>query len=428
MGKTLYLTCPAGISGDMTVAALLDLGADEEGLRKVLNGLSVDGFSVETKRVKKSAIDCMDFSVVLDHAHENHDHDMEYLHGHDHHHDHDHDHHHEHDHHHDHEHNHHHDHHHSHRGLAEIQTIISASSLSDRAKALAVRIFDILAEAESHAHGVPKEEVHFHEVGAVDSIVDILSVAYCIDDLDIDKVYIPALSEGEGTVRSQHGILQIPVPAVLDIVSTHKIPLEMMHVQGEFVTPTGAAIAAALRTTEELPKQFVIEKTGRGAGKRTYERPSILTAMLITPAEKKGGRIAVLETNVDDCTGEALGFLMEELFTYGARDVHYIPCFMKKNRPGYLVRVICDEERIPRMEELIFLHTTTIGIRRCMMDRTTLDRDAGVMMTPYGEVVTKEVTVDGRKRAYKEYESVADLVRSGNAGFWEVSQATEETE
>lgn len=272
MGKTLYLECESGISGDMTVAALLDLGADQQVLEKALAILPVQGFDIRISRVKKSGLDACDFDVVLDKEHENHDHDMEYLHG---------DHHHA-EHHHGHE-DHHHDehHHHEHRSPEDIIHIIGHASMTDSARELACKIVKILANAEAKAHGVPLEQVHFHEVGAVDSIVDIVAAAVCADSLNFDEVYIPQLNEGRGMVRCQHGLLPIPVPAVANIITDHHLKLHITNVDGELVTPTGAAIAAALRTSEQLPEQFVIEKVGIGAGKREYECVGVLRAMMI---------------------------------------------------------------------------------------------------------------------------------------------------
>lgn len=265
--KTLYLECASGISGDMTVAALLDLGASEETLRCGLASLPVDGYQVVISRVSKSGLDACDFSVVLDQAHENHDHDMAYLHSHSHE---------------EWEEHHHHD--HIHRRLGEILAILDAGALTPGAKALAKRIFTILAEAEAKAHGVPLEEVHFHEVGAVDSIVDIAAAAVCLDDLGITDVVIPALHEGTGFIRCQHGVIPVPVPATLNIVAASGIPLHLLPVEGELVTPTGAAIAAAIRTTGSLPERFQVVRTGYGAGKRSYSVPSLLRAMLIERA------------------------------------------------------------------------------------------------------------------------------------------------
>lgn len=334
MSNKLYLECYSGISGDMLVASLLDLGADEKVLMDVLNSLPLGGFHVNISRVLKSGIDACDFDVVLENQ-DNHDHDMEYLYGHlhgehvsvhehthDHKHMHDHGHEKDHQHTHDHEHNHdedhqhthghiydddhqhthghdeehqhshdhehgeeHHDnhtnHHHEHRGMREITEIINKGTMTDGARKLALRIFDILAHAESKAHNVPVEEVHFHEVGAVDSIVDIVSIAVCIDNLDIKECVVTHLTDGKGTVRCQHGILPVPVPAVLHVVADNHIPIEITDIRGELVTPTGAASVAAICTTHELPKTFKIEKIGLGAGKRQYECAGILRAMLI---------------------------------------------------------------------------------------------------------------------------------------------------
>ena len=240
MGKTLYLECYSGISGDMTVAALLDLGADRRVLENVLKSLPIQGFHIAVTRVMKSGIDACDFDVVLDEAHENHDHDMEYLHGNAA----------EHVHTENHTHEDHGKHHHEHRGMKEIRGIIDKTEMTDRARSTALKIFEILAQAEAKAHHVSVDEVHFHEVGAVDSIVDIVAVAVCLDNLDVTDVIVPVLYEGCGTVRCQHGILPIPVPAVTNIVCAHQLKLEVTTVQGELVTPTGAAVAGEMRTGE----------------------------------------------------------------------------------------------------------------------------------------------------------------------------------
>lgn len=287
--KILYLECSSGISGDMTAAALLDAGADEAAVRRALESLPVDGFEVRITRVVKSGLDACDFDVVLDAAHENHDHDMAYLHGHEHGeasaHDHDHEHERAHGeaHVHDHDHDHTHDggHRHEHRGMAEIGAIIDAADMTDRAKEIARAVFAVIAEAEARAHGVPVDRVHFHEVGAVDSIADIVAIAAALDSLDVDDVVVSDLVEGTGTVRCQHGIIPVPVPAVVNIAAAHGLPLRITDVRGELVTPTGAAVAAAVRTRDALPERFIIERVGMGAGKRAYETPGILRAMIL---------------------------------------------------------------------------------------------------------------------------------------------------
>lgn len=421
MNKTLYLECCSGISGDMFVGAMLDLGADQEGLKEVLKSLPADGFEIKIAKKKKAGLVGCDFDVVLDQEHENHDHDMEYLHGHDpefqksHHHDHDHEHHHSHGHdHHDHEHHGHHHHHHGehsheHRGLADVLEIINQSGLNEHAKKTASDIFHIIAEAEAKAHGEPIDQVHFHEVGAVDSIADICAAAYCLDNLEIEEVIVPELYEGSGTVRCQHGVIPVPVPAVTHIAADHHLSLRMTGVRGELVTPTGAAIAAAIRTSEHLPEKFRIIKTGIGTGKRDYECPGILRAMLIKPETGKQDEIWKLESNMDDCSGEVFGNLMETLFRAGARDVHYFPVYMKKNRPAYQLNVICDEEKIPKLEEVIFRETTTIGIRRVRMKRTVLKRREEEIRGWFGTAKVKVCSLPAGERAYPEYETVKTI-------------------
>ena len=427
--KILYLECGTGISGDMTVAALLDLGADQEKLLKVLEGIPGHGFKAQVSRVKKSGIDCCDFNVILDEEHDGHDHDMEYLYGHlegegehpahTHSHDHDHEHHHDHDHHHDHGHGH----HHHHTGMREIRDIIGNLEMTEGARDLALRIFEILAQAESEAHGVPADEVHFHEVGAIDSIVDIVAAAVCFDDLGIRNVAVTGIAEGSGTVRCQHGILQVPVPAVANIAKAHRLPMRFTPRKGELVTPTGAAIAAALMTRGELPERFVIERTGLGAGKREYEIPSILRAMVIEPCEevKKAGHEAdtvwKLECDIDDSTGEQLGYALEKLYQEGAREAHFAPVFMKKNRPGWELTVICDNEHLEKLEDVIFSQTTTIGIRRQEMERTVLTRKTVDVKTRFGVIPVKISGEGAYRRVHPEYEKVSGAASEHGVPF-----------
>ena len=407
-GKNLYFECTSGISGDMAVAALLDLGADREKLLKVLGSIPAYGFKVEITDVVKNGVKCCDFNVILDEKHENHDHDTDYLFGHKHQHMH---------------------HHHEHRNLGDILHIIERTELSENARNLAAKIFKIVAEAESKAHGVALEEVHFHEVGAIDSIVDIVAFAFCFDNLGIGRVFIPVLCEGKGEIRCQHGILSVPVPAVVNIVQKHGLMMQITGVKGELVTPTGAAIAAAVKTDETLPKQFKIVKTGLGAGKRNYEKPSILRAFLIefneetVAAEEKresADEVTKLEANIDDSTGEELGFAMEQLFEAGALDVFYTPCFMKKNRPAYMLTVLCKNEDSEKMEEIIFNQTTTIGIRRTRTERSVLTRETLLIDTPYGEVRIKLIHHGNRKRFAPEYEDVAGISRRTGISFGKI--------
>lgn len=490
MGKTLYLETSSGISGDMFVAAMIDLGADPEALERALNSIPADGFMVEISSVKKSGIACCDFNVILDAAHENHDHDMAYLYGpapvtaaapqeeahhchcheedpfpsrsghlsehhchchgeeeehHCHCHE-DEEEHHCHCHEDEEEHHchchedeeahhchchegeephHHHEHHHHHgRHLAEILDIIDATDMTDSAKALAGKMFHIVAEAESLAHHMPLEEVHFHEVGAIDSIVDIIAAAVTFDSLGITDVIIPCLTEGRGTVRCQHGVLPVPVPATMNIIEAYDMPLTIMEAKGEYVTPTGAAIAAAICTTHQLPKAFRIVGTGLGAGKRAYtERTNILRAYLIEGNAMEEGKdeIVKLETDIDDSTGEALGYTIDRLMQAGALDVHYSPVYMKKNRPAWELTVICKKSRMEELEDIIFKETTTIGIREFpSVMRSILRRNQKQVETPFGIAEVKEVALPGERRFYPEYESVKAIAEKNHLPFAEV--------
>ncbi len=455
MSRMFYFECLSGISGDMTVAALLDLGADREALERMLKSLPEQNFRVEIKRVQKSGLDACDFDVILDAAHENHDHDMQWLygknadtnhcaehvhtekehvHGHSHPHEEEH---HEHTHAehihsdavheaHSHAHSAHDGHTHSHRGYQDVLDIIEKADMTDNARALAVRIFTILGEAEAKAHGTDLAHVHFHEVGAIDSIVDILSVVVCADSLGIDKVILPALSEGQGTVRCQHGLMPVPVPAVAAVVEAYGLPLHYTGVCGELVTPTGAAIAACFRGADRLPDTYRIVQCGIGAGKREYELPGILRIMEIETAEDtkdtKDTKDTVwkLESDIDDCSGEALSYCMDCLLKAGAREVHYLPIYTKKNRPAYQLQVICTEELRETLELIIFRETTTIGIRRCRMERTVQERKIRHMDTPWGQVHIKECRFGQQVRRFPEYEDVAAICKRTGEAFPEV--------
>ena len=442
MDKKLYLDCGSGISGDMFVAAMIDLGADPDALQKALDSIPTDGFFVEIGRVKKSGIDCCDFRVRLDDDCENHDHDMDYLYGslapaagsgcscheepdrEDHHC-------------HCHEEGYdgeaHHccrqekDHHHPHRGLAEILPMIDACDMTETAKALARKIFRIIGEAEAKAHDLPLDEVHFHEVGALDSIVDVVAAAVTFDSLHIKEVIVPKLTEGAGTVRCRHGVMPVPVPATVNIVSAYKIPMELTEAKGEYVTPTGAAIAAAISTSHQLPPSFVIKKAGLGAGKRAYtDRSGILRAFLIQEENEGRDKVVKLETDIDDCSGEVLGYVMKKLFKAGAKDVHYAPVFMKKNRPAWELTVICGEDKAEELEQIIFTETTTIGIREYPLGRSVLDREEKEVETVYGKASVKQVTFGDMTRAYPEYDTVKKLAKKNKVPFMDVFDAVKE--
>ena len=436
----LYLECNSGISGDMTVAALLDLGADRQILLDALSSLPLTGYSIEIKDVYKSGIRACDFNVILDH--DNHDHDMDYLHGHAHSMTDEHDHSHSHNlsdehgqiHRHDHsmtvgdvhghdtdESQHKHHHHHDARNLNDITKIIQVGQLSSGAKDLALKIFQILAEAEAAVHGKTLEEIHFHEVGAVDSIVDIVAVAVCIDNLSPSGIVISALTDGKGQIRCQHGLIPVPVPAVTAIAMQNDLTLNISDVEGELVTPTGAAIAAAVRTATTLPKEFRIRRIGFGAGKRDYAATGLLRAMLLQPLSKDThDTILSLETNVDDCSGEALSYTMQLLLDAGALDAFCIPIYMKKNRPACLLKVLCNPEQRAEMESIIFRNTTTIGIRIQEMQRTKLPRKIFALETPWGMADVKCCTYGNDTYYYPENDSVSRLAKQNGTGFTEM--------
>ena len=500
MEKILYLECNSGISGDMTVGALLDLGADRGALERALGSLGVGGYHLHFGRTKKCGLDAFDFDVHLEewdgeHHHHHHEHE-EGVHGHHHgpeghehehgagmghhnehgeaghhhehgaeghfhehgevghhhehgaeghfhehgeaahHHEHEAAHHHEHggpEHHHGHgeEHGHshamaehihgsgaeHHHHPHVHRNYADICAIIDRLDSNDRVKELAKRMFRIVAEAESKAHGLPIDQVHFHEVGAIDSIVDIIGVAVCLDSLGIENVVVSPLAEGSGYVRCQHGVIPVPVPATANIAQTHGLTLRLTDNDGEMVTPTGAAIAAAVKTMDRLPASCRIVKTGMGAGKKDFKQANVLRAMILETEESSGDQMWVMESNIDDCTGEMLGFAMEMILVAGAADVWATPIFMKKNRPAYMLSVLCREDKVEELETLVLTQTTTIGVRRYPVSRTIMDRRNETVSTRFGDAQVKVCGYKGKQYFYPEYESVKTICREHGVDF-----------
>ena len=423
MGKILYLECNSGISGDMTVGALLDLGADRQVLENALESLGVDGYHLHFGRKVVCGLDAFDFDVHLEadgyghsHAHTHRREDAyervdsyehsevhEHCHGH--------------KHEHSHEHEDGHSHSHTHRNLHDIYHIIDRLDSNERVKEMARTMFRIVAEAESKAHGLPVEQVHFHEVGAIDSIVDIISAAVCIDNLGVEDVVVSALSEGHGHVHCQHGVLPVPVPATANIASSYGLKLHFTDNDGEMVTPTGAAIAAALRTKDRLPSSCRLLKVGMGAGNKVFKQANVLRAMLLETSQEEDRTMWVLETNLDDCTGEMLGLTMEMLLDAGAADVWYTPIHMKKNRPAYMMSVLCRESSIEAMEEIILTQTTTIGIRRYPTERTVLERSEIQVETSYGPADVKMCAYKGRKFFYPEYESIRRICMEQGADF-----------
>lgn len=386
MTEYLYLEGANGISGDMTVAALLDLGGSREKLEVVLQSLNLDGFDYHISQKSSYSISGCDFDVHLHHHEHHHE---EHYHG---------------------------GHHHEHRHLSDVYEIIDRGEMTDKARMLAKKIFLIVAEAESKAHGCPVEEVHFHEVGAIDSIVDIIAAAVLLDDLGIENVIVRGLSEGQGFVTCQHGSLPVPVPAVLNIAEKYGIILRPTDNNGEMVTPTGIAIAAAVKTLEKLPAAYKVIKTGIGLGKRDFGHANFLRAMIIED-NADNEQMYVMETNIDDSTAEELGLAMEKLLAAGAADVHFEPCFMKKNRPAYMLRVMTAAKLLPQLEDVIFRNTSTIGLRKYPVERTCMERRIIKVKIDSGEVELKKCRFGDIVRYYPEYESVRALAETSGVSF-----------
>lgn len=423
--KYLFLDGSCGISGDMTVAALLGLGASREKLDAAIAGLGLEGVHVHVENSKSYSIAGLSFAVHV------HGHDADHVHSHEegyveHHH---------------HEHGHH---HHEHRHLSEVYEILdraaNAGAVSPRALETAKKIFRIIAEAEAKAHGVPVEEVHFHEVGAVDSIVDILAVAVLADDLGIENCIVTRLNEGSGFVETQHGMLPIPVPAVAHIAEAAGIALHITETKGEMVTPTGAGIVAALRTQEILPASYKILKSGIGLGKRNFGQANFLRAQIIedSASDKCGDatsgttgctpadcNVFQIEANIDDSTPEELGYAMDKLFKAGARDVHFIPCYMKKNRMGTLLCALADSEHLAAVEKAIFLHTSTVGVRRFPVERTCMSRSIFEVETEYGKVRIKKSVLGNIEKNKPEFDDLKACADKAGVPIREIQKAVE---
>lgn len=393
--QILWFDGACGIAGDMTVAALLDAGARREVLDTALASLGVNGFSYEILKDASHGIAGTRFRVSLHGGNDSHAHG-EHHHG------------------------------HAHRHLADIEKILERGALSDRARELALRAFRIVAEAEAKAHGVPVSEVHFHEVGAEDSVADIVGACALFDSLDVSECVVGELTEGSGTVVCAHGELPVPVPAVLNIAAAHGIPLRKTETRGELVTPTGIALAAAFRTRERLPEKFRVRSVGVGLGTREIGRANLLRAVLLDEETADGEEESIFQlvSNIDDATGEMLGFAAEEIAAAGALDVCFVPCFMKKNRPAYQVQILAEESCVPAVEAALFRATTTIGVRKWHVERTCLEREIITAKLPFGDVRVKRCrTTDGNVHAYPEFDDVRALARKTNLPFNEIFNA-----
>ena len=466
--RTLYVDCGMGAAGDMLTAALLELLPDQEGFVAGLNALKIPGVEYRKEASVKCGITGTHMTVKVhgqeeeshDHEHHHHDHDE---HDHEHHHDHDehdHEHHHdheEHEHEHHHDHDHHHDHrHHHHASMADVEHIVRDHlKLPVKVQDDVMAVYGLIAEAESHAHGRPVSEIHFHEVGTMDAIADVVAVCLLMNKLAPDEVVVSPVHVGSGQVHCAHGILPVPAPATAYILKD--APIYGGAIRGELCTPTGAALLKHFATKFGNMPVMSVEAIGYGMGKKDFEVANCVRVMLgetltLEKLEMLGKEAAVksvdgsegsaqkkpvsdaaeepvgdekvyeLSCNVDDMTGEEIGFAMERLFEAGARDVYTIPIGMKKNRPGILIRALCVAKDKETLVEAMFRHTTTIGIRECALNRYILSREIEATNTPYGEVRRKTSAGYGAKREKIEFEDLARIARERGISLWEARE------
>ena len=386
--KTLYLDCGMGAAGDMLTAALLELLPDPDGFIAELNAVGIPGVTIEKEQVSKCGIGGTHIAVKINGVEED-----EAAHGH-----------------------HHDEHHHHHSGMHDIKHIVHHLSVPERVRKDVLGVYTLIAEAESHAHGVPVTDIHFHEVGTMDAVADVTAVCLLMDRIAPDQVIASPVHVGSGQVQCAHGILPVPAPATAYIL--RDVPIYGGGIRGELCTPTGAALLKYFVT--EFGDMPVMKMTaiGYGMGKKDFPAANCVRAML-GETESAGDIILELNCNVDDMTGEAVGFAMEALFAAGALDVYTVPIGMKKSRPGTLFCVMCRPEDREKMVKLLFRHTTTIGIREKAYKRYTLDRSMETVRTPYGEVRSKISTGYGVTRQQYEYE---DLARAARENDLSVSQ------
>jgi uncharacterized protein (TIGR00299 family) protein len=447
--KTLYLDCFSGISGDMLLGALVDVGVDEDALISELAKLNVEGYKLSFEKKAKQGIGGTDAHVdlfdhhMMEHDHDHH-HDEDHHHEHDHHHGEDNHHGNEDEHHHVHndEHHHIHDdehfhgqdehshgedephHHHLSRNFSDIQHIIDSSGISDRVKELSKKIFYEIAVAEAKVHMKPVEEVHFHEVGAIDSIVDIVGVCICLDMLGVEKVCASELHDGKGFIQCQHGTIPVPVPAVMEMLRGSGIPLVQENIETELVTPTGFAIAKCVAAAFGKVPVMNVQRVGYGFGKRETGGFNAIRVLLGETEEKQGlESLVVLETNIDNLSGEILGYSMEKLLNEGALDVFHTPIYMKKNRPAVMLSVITKADMEQKLVDILLKETTTLGIRRYEISRYAMEREIFSVNTKYGEVRLKKAWLGSVVKYSPEYEDCAQIAREHNVPIKDVFAA-----
>lgn len=398
--KVLYFDCSTGIAGNMAIGALLDILGDNEYFLNEIKKLNVDGYKIEIEKKDSYGITGNYVNVIVEgedeYGHHHHIDEEGNVH----------------------EEEHHHHHHHEHRNLNDVNKIIDDSSLNEETKKLAKDIFLKVALAESKVHGKSIEEVHFHEVGAIDSIIDIVGTAILINKINPDKIYSSVLNEGHGFIECAHGKMAVPVPATSQIFASNNVKFKQIDVDTELVTPTGAAIISTLTKEFGVMPEMKLEKVGFGLGFKDIGMSNSLKVYYGETTEngyKANSDMYVIETNIDDSNGEILGYAMDELLKNGALDVFYSPIYMKKNRPAYRLEVICTHSKLEDLLEIIFKETTTIGARYYKVDRAELKREKIELDTKYGKVSCKKVTTPkGAVYVYPEYEEIKKIAKEKN--------------
>ena len=440
--KTLYIDCGMGAAGDMLTAALLDLSPLKAAYVARLNALKIPGVTYELEKAVKCGITGSHMSVKVNGIEED-----EHLH--DHHHDDEHDHEHEHDHHHEHDHEHEHSHgghSHTHTGMHAIEHIVWDLHLPEKVEKDVLAVYRIIAEAESQVHGQSMDQIHFHEVGTMDAVADVVAVSYLINNLKVDQIIASPVHVGSGTVKCAHGILPVPAPATALILKD--MPIYSTDIRGELCTPTGAALLKHFVNRFDVMPTMSVSAIGYGMGKKDFPRANCVRLLLgetmepavagqpefhapetavqrtVIPSGKTPEDVVLeLSCNVDDMTAEGISFAMEQLFAAGARDVYTQPIGMKKSRPGILLSVICLAQDADKLAEVMMKHTTTLGIRRQDMSRYVLDRKQETVTTEYGPVRVKHASGMGVDRVKPEYEDIAALAREHNLALEDIREA-----
>ena len=402
--RTLYIDCSMGAAGDMLTAALLELLDDADGFLHELNHIGLHGVTVVREPSVKCGITGTHIHVSIGGVEED-----EHLHDH---------HHHAHDHHtHDHEHEHHH--HHEHSGMHEIEHRVSHLNLPEEVRKDVLAVYGLIAEAESHAHGVPISDIHFHEVGTMDALADITAVCLLMHKLHIDRVVASPVHVGSGQVKCAHGILLVPAPATAYIL--RDVPIYGGEIRGELCTPTGAALLKHFVSEFSAMPPMRVQKIGYGMGKKDFPAANCVRCLL-GEGQDCADSVYELQCNLDDMTGEEIGFAMDELYTGGALEVFTTAVGTKKNRPAVLLTVLCKAEDKQRMTDLIFKHTSTLGVREIEKRRTVLQRSFAQVQTPYGEVRRKTSAGYGVQRAKYEFDDLARIAREQNISLREAAQ------